>query len=96
MAGFFDDPVDPAEIENEYIDQQVPREAFDLWERSIAESDAWDSMTPEQHMQAADLFGEAVVGGSLSTAEDFLDMLDIEWDNDDIRDFWDAYDAVAH
>lgn len=95
MAGFFDDDTDPAEIEEEYITAEIPVEGLDLWERSIQESDRWDSMSPEEHMHAADLFGQAVVSGSLDKAEDFTDYLDIEWDNDDIAAFWEAYEQAA-
>lgn len=95
---FFDDD-DPASIEEEYIDRIVPRDGHngdhDLWQRSIDESPVWDSMTPEQHMEVADKFAEAVYGGSLADAEDFLGMLQIDWDDDDISDFWDLYDQVA-
>lgn len=44
-------------------------------------------------MEAADLFTDAVFSGSLSEAEDFLDMLMVDWDDADISDFWDLYDA---
>jgi hypothetical protein len=94
VAGFFDEP-DPAEIENDYIDAIIPTEGVDLWERSIEESDRWDSMSPEEHMQAADLFASAAYSGSITEAEDFTDLLDIEWDNVDIGEFWDMYEALA-
>lgn len=95
MAGFFDDEPSPEEIEHDYIDRMIPTEGVDLWERSIEESPTWDDMTAEQHMIAADLFAEAAYSGSIGVAEDFTDYLDIEWDNDDISDFWDLYDSVS-
>lgn len=91
----FDDDYDPADIEDEYINRVVPDEGIVLWIESTEESPIWDTMTPEQHMQAADLFAEAAVSGSLDVAEDFTDFLDIEWDDADITAFWDIYDALA-
>lgn len=95
MAGFFDDELSAAEIEEEYIERLVPTEGAELWDRSVEESPVWNDMTPEQHIIAADLFSEAVASGSLEVAEDFTDFLNIEWDIQDIRDFWEAYDQLA-
>jgi hypothetical protein len=95
VPGFFDDEPSPAEIENEYIEAMIPVEGLDLWERSTDGSPIWDSMTPEQHMMAADMFAQAAYSGSIYEAEDFTNFLDIEWDNSDIADYWDMYDALA-
>lgn len=91
----FDDEPDPADIEDDYIDRVVPHEGADLWERSIAESPLWDSMSPEAHMQAADMFANAAFAGSLYDAELFTDYLGIDWDDADIGEFWDLYDQLA-
>lgn len=85
----------PADIEDDYIERIVPYEGAVLWLSSIEESPVWDSMTPEQHMNAADLFAEAAFSGSLDEAEYFTDYLQIDWDDSDISDYWDLYDSLA-
>lgn len=91
----FDDDYDPADIEDDYINRVIPDEGIVLWIQSTEESPVWDSMTPEEHMQAADMFAEAAFAGSLDLAEEFTDFLDIEWDDADITEFWDIYDQLA-
>lgn len=91
MPSFFDP--EPADYEDAYIERILPEGAEDLWQRTIDESPVWDQLSPEQHMEAADLFTDSVFAGSLSEAEDFLDMLQVDWDDADISDFWDLYDA---
>lgn len=95
MAGFFDDEPSAAEFEEEYIERLIPTEGVDLWERSTEASPVWDSMTPEQHMLAADMFAQAAYSGSIYEAEDFTDYLNVEWDDADISDYWDMYDALV-
>jgi hypothetical protein len=81
--------------EDEYIERILPDGGEELWQRSVDESPYWESMSPEQHMEAADLFAGAVFGGNIGEAEDFTDMLGIMWDDADISDFWDLYDALS-
>lgn len=95
MAGFFGDEPSPAEIEQEYIGNIVPIEGAELWDRSTENSPYWDDMTPEQHMQAADMFAAAAFSGSIYEAEDFTNFLNIEWDDVDIREFWDMYELLS-
>lgn len=96
MAGFFgDDSEDPESIEDAYIDQVVPQEASELWQNSIETSPTWDSYSAEDHMYLADLFADAVFSGDFSSAEDFLEYLDIEWDDYDIHAFYEAYESVT-
>jgi hypothetical protein len=52
-------------------------------------------MNAEQHMQIADLYASAAYSGSFYEAEEFLDLLYIEWDNDDIAAFWELYESLA-
>ena len=94
MPIFGEEP-DPADIEDEYIERVVPYEGAVLWINSTEASPVWDSMSPEQHMQAADMFAHAAFSGSLDVAEEFTDFLQIEWDDDDISDYWDLYDQLA-
>ena len=95
MAGFFDDPDDPSSIEDAYIDQVIPAEARELWDSSIENSPDWDSYSAEDHMYLADLFADAVFSGDFSTAEDFLEYLDIDWDDSDIHAFYEAYESIT-
>lgn len=90
----FDDD-DPAAIEDEYISQVIPSEGEELWQRTIDESPVWDSMSPDEHMTAADMFAAAAFAGSLEDAEDFLGYLEVEWDDRDIGDFYDMYEQLA-
>lgn len=94
MAIFGDEP-DPADIEDDYIERVVPYEGAVLWLRSVEESPNWESMSPEEHMTAADMFANAAFAGSLYDAELFTDYMGIEWDDADISDFWDIYDQLA-
>lgn len=94
MAIFGDEP-DPASIEDDYIERVVPYEGATLWLSSVEESPVWESMSPEQHMQAADLFASAAFSGSLDEAENFTDFLEIDWDDSDIADYWDLYDQLV-
>jgi len=87
----FDDDVN----EEEYLDRVIPDEGVELWQHSIDASPNWDDLSPEQHMEAADLFAEAIYSGSIYTAEDFTDFIGIEWDDSDIADFWDLYETVS-
>jgi hypothetical protein len=91
----FDDEPTGADIEDDYIERVVPYEGAVLWLASVEESPVWESMSPEQHMEAADMFAQAAYSGSLSVAEDFLEFLEIDWDDDDIGEFWDLYDQVS-
>lgn len=95
MAGFFDANEDPESIEDAYIQQVIPAEAAELWENSIAESPTWDEYSAVDHMYLADLFANAVFSGDYNSAEDFLEYLDIAWDDYDIHEFWEAYDALT-
>lgn len=95
MAGFFGADDDPQSIEDAYIQQVIPEEAAELWQNSIEESPSWNQYSAEDHMFLADLFSSAVYSGSLDAAEDFLDYLDIVWDNYDIREFYEAYEQLT-
>lgn len=91
----FDDEPDPADIEADYINRVIPNEASDLWERSIAESPVWESYSPEDHMFLADMFADALFSGSIYQAEDFTEYLEVEWDDNDIADFFEAYESLT-
>lgn len=95
MAGFFGADDDPESIRDSYIDQVIPHEASELWQNSIESSPTWNSYGPEDQMYLADLFADAVYGGSYNEAEDFLEYLEIDWDDYDITAYWDAYDAIT-
>ncbi len=95
MTNFFDNEPSAEEIEEEYINNQIPTEALDLWERTIEASPVWDDMNAEQHMQMADLYASAVFSGDYYDVEDFLGYLYVEWDDDDIAAFWEAYESLA-
>jgi hypothetical protein len=95
MTNFFDNEPRPEDIEEEYISNIIPVEGYDLWERSIEASPVWGDMNAEQHMQIADLYASAAYSGSFYEAEEFLDLLYIEWDNDDIAAFWELYESLA-
>ena len=95
MAGFFDADDDPQSIEDAYIQQVIPEEASELWQNSIEESSYWDRLDPEEHMYLADMFADAVFSGDFSKAEDFLEYLDIVWDDYDIHAFYEAYESVT-
>ena len=92
---FFDAP-EPDDVEKDYIERNVPPEALELWNDSISASPVWDSMSPEEHMQASDLYSDAVFQGSFFIAEEFLALLQIDWDDSDVREFYDAYEALVH
>lgn len=81
--------------EDDYIARILPEGGEELWQRSIDESPYWDSMSSEDHMRIADLFADAVFSGSIGEAEQFTDELGIMWDDADITDFWDLYDALS-
>lgn len=93
MPGIFDD--DPESIRDAYIEQVIPDEASELWQNSIESSYEWHRYGPEDQMTLADLFADAVFGGSFSQAEDFLVYLDITWDSYDIHAFYEAYEALT-
>jgi len=93
MAGPFDD--DPEDIESAYLDQVIPEEASELWHNSIEASPMWDQYSPEDHMYLADLFADAVFTGDFDSAEEFLEYLEIDWDNSDIRQFYEAYESLT-
>lgn len=96
MAGIFDgDGEDSDSIEDAYIDQVIPPEASELWENSIESSPIWDEYSSEDHMFLADLFADAVFSGDFDAAEDFLDYLEIEWDDYDIGLFYEAYESIT-
>ncbi len=91
----FDDEPDPADIEQEYIDRVVPNEAADLWNASIENSPVWNDYSPEDHMYLADMFADALVSGSLDAAELWAEYLEIDWDDADIHDFYEAYGSLT-
>lgn len=96
MASFFGgDSEDPDSIEDAYINQVVPPEASELWQNSIESSPTWDSYSSEDHMYLADIFADAVFSGDFYQAEDFLEYLDIEWDDYDIHAFYEAYESLT-
>lgn len=91
----FDDEPDPADIEADYIDRVIPNEAQDLWDRSVAESPVWESYSPEDHMFLADMFADALFSGSIYEAEGFTEYLEVDWDDNDIADFFEAYESLT-
>lgn len=91
----FDDEPDPADIEADYIDRVIPNEAQDLWDRSVAESPVWESYSPEDHMFLADMFADALFSGSIYEAEAFTEYLEVDWDDNDIADFFEAYESLT-
>lgn len=93
MSWFFGSDDDA--IGDDYFRQAVPEEGWDLFERSIEASPTWDTFSAEEQAELADMYGDAIVSGSFDEAEDFLFFLDIEWDDDDIADFWEAYESLA-
>jgi hypothetical protein len=95
VAGIFDGPDDPEGIEESYINQVVPSEARELWDVSIENSPTWDSYSAEDHMYLADIFADAVFQGDFDSAEEFLEYLEIDWDESDIRSFYEAYEAIS-
>lgn len=92
---FGGDDYDPADIEDEYISRVVPDEGIVLWIQSTEASPVWEDMTPEDRMTVADWYAEAIYSGSLDAAETFTDLLNIEWDDHDIRSFYEAYEAAT-
>lgn len=95
MSNIFGGDYDPEAIEDDYINRVIPDEGIVLWIESTEASPTWESMTAEEHMQAADTFAGAIYSGSLDQAEEFTDMLDIEWDDNDIHSFYEAYEAAT-
>ena len=96
MPSFFDDDGnDPDSIEDAYIEQVIPLEASELWHNSIETSPTWDQYSAEDHMFLADLFADAVFSGDFDAAEDFLEYLEIEWDDYDIHAFYEAYESIS-
>lgn len=95
MPGIFDGGDDPEDIESAYINQVIPAEAADLWERSISRSPTWEQYSPEDHMYLADMFADAVFSGDFDLAEDFLEYIEYDWDDYDVREFWEAYEALT-
>lgn len=93
MPSSFDD--DDPDIESAYINQVIPPEARDLWDHSVSESPEWERYTPEDHMFLADMFADAVFSGDFDIAEDFLELMEIQWDRYDIHEFWVAYQALT-
>lgn len=91
----FDNEPDPADIEYEYIQRVIPDEAAELWNNSIETSPAWNEYSPEDHMFLADMFVEALFSGDLSMAEDWTEYLEIDWDDQDIHDFYEAYGSLT-
>jgi hypothetical protein len=94
-VAIFDDEPDPADIEQEYIDRVIPDEAADLWNASIENSPTWDMYSSEDHMYLADMFADAVFSGSLDMAEEWTEYLEIDWDDADIHDFYEAYGSLT-
>ena len=95
MPGFFDVNDDPEDIEESYIQEAIPWQAAELWETSIAASPVWDQYSAEDHMYLADLYADAVFAGDFGAAEEFLEYLEIDWDYDDIHEFYEAYGALT-
>jgi hypothetical protein len=91
----FDDESDPADIEQEYIDRVIPNEAAELWNNSIEMSPVWESYSSEEHMYLADMFVDALFSGDLQGAEDWTEYLEIDWDDADIHDFYEAYGSLT-
>jgi hypothetical protein len=94
VSGSFDGD-DPEDIESAYINQVIPTEAADLWNDSVAASPEWERYSPEDHMFLADMFADAVFSGDFDVAEDFLELMEIEWDAYDVHQFWEAYEALT-
>jgi len=46
-------------------------------------------------MFLADMFADAVFSGSIGEAEDFTEYLEIDWDDQDIHDFFEAYEELT-
>lgn len=95
MSGPFDGNSQDDDIESAYINQVIPDEARDLWIASISESPTWESYSAEDHMFLADMFADAVFSGDFDIAEDFLEYLEIEWDDYDVHEFWEAYESLT-
>jgi hypothetical protein len=91
----FDGSDDPEDIEDAYIQQVIPEEAEELWHNSIEASPTWDQYGAEDHMYLADLFADAVFAGDFGAAEDFLEYLEIDWDDYDIHQFYEAYESLT-
>lgn len=91
----FDNEPDPADIEQAYIDRVIPEEAAELWNNSIESSAAWELYSPEDHMFLADMFADAVFNANLNLAEEWTEYLEIDWDNEDIHSFYEAYEALT-
>lgn len=99
MASFFDNLFgddQPEDYEEDYINRVVPQEAEELWAISVSHSQVWDQYSAEDHMFLADLFADAVVSGDMDRAEDFLDYLEIDWDDYDIHAFYEAYAQIQN
>lgn len=94
MPGSFDDD-DPESIKDAYIAQVIPEEAAELWQNSIEESPMWDQYSAEDQMYLADIFADAVFQGDFDMAEDFLEYLEIDWDDYDIHSFYEAYESLT-
>lgn len=95
MPGIFDDGQTPEDIEESYINQVIPEEARELWDTTIENSPTWDSYSAEDHMYLADLYADAVFQGDYDSAEDFLEYLDTDWDNDETHAFYEAYESLT-
>lgn len=98
MASFFDnffsEEPPPESYEEDYIDDRIPTEARDLWDVTISHSPLWDEYSAEDHMFLADIFSEAVVTGDMYRAEQFLEYLEVEWDEYDVGNFYEAYELT--
>ena len=97
MASFFDNlfgDQDPEDYEEDYINQVVPDEARELWDASVENSPVWDQYSAEDHMYLADIFADAVYSGDFDAAEDYLEYLEIDWDDYDIHSFYEAYEQA--
>jgi hypothetical protein len=95
VSNIFGSEPDPADYEDDYINRVIPYEGALLWIRSTDASPVWDRMSPEQHMEAADIFAQSAFSGSIYEAEYFTNLLQIVWDDDDIRDYWDMYEELV-
>ena len=46
-------------------------------------------------MFLADMFADAVFAGDFTTAEDFMEYLEIDWDYAQIHEFYEAYESIT-
>jgi len=96
VTGPFDD--EPEDIESQHIEQVIPQDAADLWNVTISRSTVWNSdyYSSDDRMDLADMFADAVVSGDFDIAEEFLFYIQVDWDEYDEREFWEAYETLKN